>query len=284
VVAIRRIRPRPVHRAARPKPGFTLIELLVVIAVLAVLASLLLPVLSAARAAAGRATCTSNLRQLAVAFGQYCRDYDDTMPPDGSGHIRSLEDVDQLWFSRVRPYFRDDRILHCPSDNVTNARRTLSAALPESWDDPELPAVSYGANWDMILAAARGGSHAKVAALPHPTQTLLVADATEPWAFGPVYVDQKGDRWSHIAYANGPPEADPVSVYFHGGRSGMSHERHATGSLVAFFDGHVAFVSAARFTRGLSVDPASGRGVEVQWPVVSPVAIPPLEVPCPPGG
>lgn len=51
--------------------GFTLVELLVVIAIIGALVGLLLPAVQAARGAARRTQCRSNLRQLALAMTRY---------------------------------------------------------------------------------------------------------------------------------------------------------------------------------------------------------------------
>ncbi len=60
--------------------AFTLVELLTVIAIIAILAALLLPVLSRSKTTAQGVQCTSNHRQLVLAWSMYCHDNNDQIP------------------------------------------------------------------------------------------------------------------------------------------------------------------------------------------------------------
>jgi prepilin-type N-terminal cleavage/methylation domain-containing protein/prepilin-type processing-associated H-X9-DG protein len=89
------------------RPGFTLIELLVIVAIIAILAAVLFPVFAQARDASRRATCLSNLRQLALAHRLYVQDSDETLPPWGMPKPQ----VSIIWPDFLRPYYGHPRIL-----------------------------------------------------------------------------------------------------------------------------------------------------------------------------
>jgi prepilin-type N-terminal cleavage/methylation domain-containing protein/prepilin-type processing-associated H-X9-DG protein len=231
------------------RPGFTLIELLVVIAVIALIAAILFPVFSRAREKGRQAACVAHVRQLTSAFHMYSEDFDEQFPPDfsrGRG-ITTFEEASGMWYAQLQPYIRNLGVLHCPSDNISDALRTTSACAPWLRGDRRLPALSYGANSVLILAwyEPTFRQFQTVPSISRPAHTLLFGDSTEPWVFHFCPdTDRSGVHWSHAAYANGPPECRED---YHGGHSGEGDERHTAGSNLAYVDGHVQYMPADRF-------------------------------------
>jgi prepilin-type N-terminal cleavage/methylation domain-containing protein/prepilin-type processing-associated H-X9-DG protein len=89
------------------RAGFTLIELLVVIAIIGVLIALLLPAVQAAREAARRSQCTSNLMQLGIALQNY-ESAHEMLPPGVVNPKGPIANVPKgyhfSWLTQILPY------------------------------------------------------------------------------------------------------------------------------------------------------------------------------------
>jgi prepilin-type N-terminal cleavage/methylation domain-containing protein len=76
----------PPARASAARHGFTLVELLVVIGIISILIAILLPALNAARSAAKKISCASDMRQIYQALLMYAQANRDYLPgPSYSG-------------------------------------------------------------------------------------------------------------------------------------------------------------------------------------------------------
>ena len=218
------------------RTGFTLIELLVVIAIIAILAAILFPVFAKAREKARQASCSSNLKQIALGELMYAGDNDErshgptqnpsSLPAGGRGcsgcfHLgeANYPYSDPQYWRPVAPYLKNQQIWWCPS--VMQYR-------------------SYG--W------GRAGENRNQAQFVHPAQTVMFAD-------GGLHMAENGNiSWITHNYAN--VNADRDCCASHPNFTDLSHAphfisaAHNEGANIAFWDGHVKWMKQSAIPRG----------------------------------
>jgi len=209
------------------RQGFTLIELLVVIAIIAILAAILFPVFARARENARRASCQSNLKQIALGVFMYDQDYDEKMPwvhVNASGNVSASNPYG--WDDALQPYLKSTQIFQCPSEpnppGPTNTTTNLS---------PDPTQNGYSDYW--FNGMANGASDAT---FNSPASTVLIGDG----------INYTSRNLSQGTPGNIPTVGTCDNTSGPGTRatlpattSDYSAARHLTGANVAFADGHV---------------------------------------------
>lgn len=94
-------------KRSQSKSGFTLVELLVVIAIIGILVGLLLPAVQAAREAARRMSCSSNMRQLGLAMLNY-ESATKRIPPSACINPRVTTNASWSIHGRLLPYLEQN--------------------------------------------------------------------------------------------------------------------------------------------------------------------------------
>jgi len=228
------------------KRGFTLIELLVVIAIIAILAAILFPVFARARENARRASCQSNLKQIALGIVMYKQDYDARYPTYYGGHASATTVTASNsygWADAMQPYLKSTQIFQCPSES--SGPGPANATTPSLSPDPSQ--AGYTDYWLNLMASGQSDS-----SFNSPSTTVLLGDGSSSTSLYYVY----GNPTSNYTGTTGGQYActTPVTSLSSAEKAylGSGAHRHLTGTNVAYADGHVKWEKGVSDTSSYS--------------------------------
>lgn len=227
--------------------AFTLIELLVVIGILALLAAILFPVFMQARAKSRQATCTSNLRQMAMAQMQYLQDYDGSFQEPilgyaGGGSPLALK-MNTLWYAVMLPYVKEPQIFTCPESRLENNpfdSTWIPGQAKHSLGMNYYLGMSYNYYYYVVLHGTLTDLYNGpfvTPGYPRPVTEDLIHFPAHTVLFGDSF-DKEVEGRVPLGYA-----LDPEWGYRD---TGSISERHNDGANIAFVDGHVRWYKTPR--------------------------------------
>jgi prepilin-type processing-associated H-X9-DG protein len=229
----------------------TLIELLVVIVIISVLVALLLPAVQAARSSARAATCKNNLRQIGLAFLQYCdRNHGDFPQYVDVSSFPTLDRNSLLthsWLTQLAPYLeKSEEIRICADDPIGRRRLKVHSTsyVVNDYISPEYvpPPLIAGAVEDSIY------NHNKLQAT---SRTMIVFEAADPPQ--KVLDNERDNEWfeEHVHasewYSPKNVRLGLVAMAVPGSAMGdIQPGRHVDSANYLYADGHVDVIGAAQ--------------------------------------
>ena len=226
---------------------FTLIELLVVIAIIAILAAMLLPALGRVKDTSKIATCSGNIKQLAMGIISYGNDHKDFILLKESGATSSSERTDKdmmgpdykSWNMFIAPYiginldhvnievtaYRNSMVPEVYMKGIMKCPASTKLVSAFTYVQYGMPKYNVGGEPYTALPAIRTFSQAKM-----PGQMALLLDAAQ----------------NAIKLADGYDTTTPdtpgmYAVEPHG--KDISRRRHNGRTNIAMLDGHVETIT-----------------------------------------
>ena len=222
-------------RLQRQTRGFTLIELLVVIAIIAILAAILFPVFARARENARRASCSSNLKQMALGIMQYTQDYDEKFPlAIINTAANASPTVPYGWSDAIQPYLKSTQIFQCPSDSASAPVGASGSPFAGQPDPTQVGYSDYSYNARLSLTDGGFITATSLATLTQPTLTVMNNDDYS-------WISQNYEWGCNVAAACSLFPAGPALI----GNGLGANNRHLSGANFAFTDGHVKWYKSA---------------------------------------